>query len=628
MTRRNRAPDTTTASQTRYKSLRTWPAALILCLMTLCLFVPGIVDDGPAMLWAIKAFGPLLCCIIMLGWWGFFSNARWFERILAPLGLVGSVAAVLALNHKSMLPSAALVFTIPLGFALFALTTIVYQNTLRFRRTLVAVLIAALGFSFSLLLQAEGMWGNFSMGFKWRWETSVEERLLASGPSPVSVDKPSVDKPSVENSESTDSATASADAEKNDANAQPADSNSLLQRPDAEVIQAALLKPEWGEFRGGSADNVFRGPYFARNWSSNPPKELWRIPVGPAWSSFLVAGPVLFSQEQRGDKEAILCYDAATGKVQWISQVSGRFEDDLGGPGPRSTPVLSQGKLFAQGANGTLVRIDPLSGKIVWEKDLKVIADRAPPMWGFSASPIVTDSLVITYAGGSNDKGLLAFDIENGDLKWSAPSGKQSYSSPQLFNIQGKTLIGLTSDMGLHLYDPSNGKEFFRHDWQVTGYRACQPHLLSSERMLLPSGMGFGTRLLQLNTAAEPWTSEEVWTSRQLKPDFNDFVIYKDHIYGFDAAIFTCISLKDGARQWKGGRYGKGQVALLEESGLLLVASEDGDLILVAADPTGHQEITRMKVFKNKVWNHPVVVGDKLYIRNAEEAVCFQLPVE
>lgn len=589
-----------------YKPLRTWPVALLLCVMVLCLFVPGMVDDGPAMMWAITAFGPLLCCMVMLGWWLILSNARWFERLLAPIALVGIVAAIIPLSHKSMLPSAALVFTIPLGFTLFALSTIVFQNTLGFRRTWRSILIAALGFSFSLLLQADGMWGNFMMGFKWRWDSRVEQELLAR-----------------------DSATNNtAISESNAANAEANGEVDLLKRPDAEAIKSALLKPEWAEFRGGAADGVFHGPFYARNWSSNPPKELWRIPVGAAWSSFLVAGPVLFSQEQRGDKEAVVCYDAATGKVQWISEFLGRFEDDLGGPGPRSTPVLSQGHLFAQGANGSLVRIEPLSGKIVWEKDLKEIADRAPPMWGFSASPVVVDSLVIAYAGGSEDRGLIAFDIETGDVKWSVPSGKQSYSSPQVFTVQGKTLIGLTSDIGLHLYEPTTGKEFFRHAWQVSGYRACQPHLLSGDRFLLPSGMGYGTRLLQLNTSTEPWTSEEVWTSRQLKPDFNDFVIYKDHIYGFDASIFTCISLKDGSRQWKGGRYGKGQVALLEESGLLLVASEGGDLVLLAADPTGLQEITRIQVFKNKVWNHPVVVGDKLYIRNAEEAVCFQLPVE
>lgn len=615
MSQRNQKEETAPANSTVFKPLRTWPAALLICLMVLAMFVSKLVEDGPAALWTIPAFGPMFCCILMLLWWIVASRSHWAERILVPFALVGIAAAVLNFNHKSMLPLAALVFTVPVGFALFALGTIVFQNSLNSRRSFYVLLFATLGFSFSLILRADGMWGSFLMGFKWRWVPTVEEKLLST----------------VANRE--ESANENVSADSNSENSKPelktgGNVADLLKRDDAEAVQAALLKPEWAEFRGGSADSVFHGPFFARNWSSNPPKELWRIPVGPAWSSFVVAGPVLFSQEQRGDKEAVVCYDAATGKVQWVSEFLGRFQDDLGGPGPRGTPTLQQGKLLAQGANGSLVRIEPTSGKILWEKDLKEVAKRNPPMWGFSASPIVVDSMVITYAGGDGDLGLLAFDIETGELKWSAASGKQSYSSPQLFTIQNKPLIALTSDVGLHLYEPTTGKEYLRHTWQISGYRACQPHLLSGDRIVLPSGMGYGTRLLQLNTSTEPWTSEEVWTSRHLKPDFNDFVIYKDHIYGFDAAIFTCVSLKDGKQQWKGGRYGKGQVALLEESGLLLVASEDGDLILVAADPTGHQEVTRIKVFENKVWNHPVVIGDKLYIRNAEEAVCFQLPVE
>lgn len=576
-----------------YKPLRTWPAALLIVLMLVFRFVTGVIEDGPDFLWAITAFGPLLCCLLINVWWLTFSRARWFERLIGAAAMVGMIAAVLAGVDKSMLGPAALVFTIPLGYGLFALTTIFLQNQLRFQRTLLALSVAAIGISSSLLLKADGMWGNFAMGFKLRWSETVEDRLVAAG-----------------------------------SNSEPSVEAVLLARPDAEAVQAALLKPEWAEFRGGEADSVVRGKFYSRNWSSNPPKELWRIDVGPAWSSFVVAGPVLFSQEQRGDKEAVVCYDAATGKVQWMTEVLGRFEDPLGGPGPRSTPTLNSGKLFAQGANGALVCIEPTSGKIIWEKDLKQIAKREPPMWGFSASPLVIDSLVVAYAGGADDLGLLAFDAATGELKWSVPCGIQSYSSPQRMTIQGKTLIALTSEFGLHFYEPSSGKEEFRYDWEVNGYRACQPHLLSGDRVLLPSGMGYGTRLVQLKTGTQPWTADSLWTSRELKPDFNDFVIYKDHIYGFDGAIFTCIKVEDGKRQWKGGRYGKGQVLLLEDSGLLLIAAEDGELVLVAAEPTGQQELTRFRVFNSKVWNHPVVVGDKLFMRSAEAAVCYQLPTE
>ncbi len=572
--------------ENRYRPLSTWPVAILIALMIGLQFVPRLVEDGPAMLWMVSAFGPLLCSIIIVLWWITFSRARWFERILGFLGIAGLVAGTMQVVDPSMYGPATMMLIIPLGIGLFGLGLILLQNTLSFKRTTIALLFALLGLSFTTLLKGNGMWGNFALGLKWRWTPSTEELLAKS------------------------------------------DKNSLQSRPDIELVKAAIEKPEWAEFRGGAADNVFRGKFYSRTWSSNPPKELWRIPVGPAWSSFVVAGPILFSQEQRGENETVVCYDADNGKVQWVREIPGRFDDPLGGPGPRATPTLAGGKLFSQGARGALLSLDPLSGEILWQKSLTDVAKREPPMWGFSASPLVVGDVVVAYAGGDENLGLLAFEKDTGELKWSAASGVFSYSSPQLFQIAGRDLIGLTSEQGLHLYDPLTGNEFLKHDWRSQGYRACQPHLLPDNKILLPSSMGYGTRLLQIDTATEPWSTKELWTSRDLKPDFNDFVIYKDHIYGFDAAIFTCVRIADGKRQWKGGRYGKGQVVLLEDSGLLLVAAEDGDIVLVAAEPTGHQELARIKAFNGKVWNHPVIIGNRLYIRNDEEAVCYELPTE
>jgi outer membrane protein assembly factor BamB len=118
---------------------------------------------------------------------------------------------------------------------------------------------------------------------------------------------------------------------------------------------------------------------------------------------------------------------------------------------------------------------------------------------------------------------------------------------------------------------------------------------------------------------------EEVWTSLDMKPDFNDIVVHQGYIYGFDNNIFGCINLKDGKRKWKGGRYDKGQVILLADSDLIIVVSERGDLVLLRATPDKLQELAKIGAMKGKTWNHPVVVGNRLYVRNAEEAVCYGL---
>jgi len=134
-----------------------------------------------------------------------------------------------------------------------------------------------------------------------------------------------------------------------------------------------------------------------------------------------------------------------------------------------------------------------------------------------------------------------------------------------------------------------------------------------------------GTRAIRVKKSNSQYSAEELWTSRQLKPDFVDVVSYQGYGYGNDGGILTCIDLKTGERKWKGGRYGKGQILLLENSGLLLILSEQGLVVLVAADPSEHREIASFQALEGKTWNHPVVAGDRLYVRNSEQAAGYKL---
>ena len=188
-------------------------------------------------------------------------------------------------------------------------------------------------------------------------------------------------------------------------------------------------------------------------------------------------------------------------------------------------------------------------------------------------------------------------------------------------------MVLMLTNEGLTLVDPATGRERLNYAWKFDQYRALQPHVIGDDTILLPTGMSAGTRAIRITKKDDQWSATELWTSRDLKPDFTDLVTYQGYAYGNDAGLWTCIDLKTGERKWKGGRYGKGQALLLADSGLLLVAAEQGTVALVSADPAAFKEVASFKALEGKTWNHPVVVGNRLYVRNSQEAAAYELPL-
>ena len=243
-------------------------------------------------------------------------------------------------------------------------------------------------------------------------------------------------------------------------------------------------------------------------------------------------------------------------------------------------------------------------------------------MWGISSSPIVIDDLVIVAADGT----LAAYDTATGKLRWLGPKHGGSYSSPHLVTIDGVTQVVILSFPGAVSVNPADGKLLWEHKWD--GGAIVQPAITAEGDILINamSGMGgTGTRRLVIKHNGAAWTSEERWTTNGLKPYFSDFVVHKGHAFGFDGAILSCIDLADGKRCWKGGRYGNGQMLLLADQDVLLVLSEDGDLALVSATADQYKEIAKVPALNAKTWNHPVIVGNVLLIRNGEEMAAFRL---
>jgi outer membrane protein assembly factor BamB len=603
------------------KPLRLWPAVAIAIVQLLVMFGAPVVapDAGP-----IGMLGGVVGALAILVWWVFFSRAAWFERVGAIVLMIVAVWAASTVAHESIVGAGRgmLIFILPtpylsLALVAWAVATRHLHDGLRRATLVAAILLACAPFA---LIRTDGVSETVSQ-FHWRWTPTAEQLLLARGgdepqPLPPSAAPASSAAP-VEIPKDTPAATGSVPPVAVPA----APAVATIEAPAPAVTETPA---EWPGFCGPGRDSVVRGVRIETDWTKSPPAVIWRRPIGPGWSSFAVRGDLLYTQEQRGDDEVVSCYKVSTGEPVWRHRDAVRFYESNGGPGPRATPTVSHGRVYTLGATAILNALDAGNGAVVWSRDAASDTGRKIPEWGITSSPLVVDDLVIVAVSGT----LAAYDLATGRPRWTGPQHGGSYSSPQLATIDGVAQVLLLSAPGAVSVSPADGKLLWQHTWE--GGAIVQPALTADGGVLINAMSmmgGMATRRLAVSHGAGGWTVEERWTSRGLKPYFNDLVVHNGHAFGFDGSILSCIDLVDGARKWKGGRYGNGQLVLLADQDVLLVLSEDGELALVSATADQFTELARIPALNSKTWNHPVVIGDLLLIRNGEEMAAFRLPL-
>jgi outer membrane protein assembly factor BamB len=549
--------------------------------------------------------------LLIILWWAFFSRAPWVERVGGILLMIVALAAAkrildpsLATGGMGMLYFIYAIPVLSLAFVLWAVATQRLSNPVR-RATMVATILLACGVW--ALVRTGGITADMASDFAWRWTPTPEERLLAhanDNPAPAPAAPEEVKAP-----EPTPVPAAAPIAAK------------IIKEPIVVPREPAIAKTgaDWPGFRGPHRDDVVPGVEIETDWSASPPVQMWRRAVGPGWSSFAVRGDLIYTQEQRGSDEVVSCYSLTTGQPVWKHADAARFWESNAGPGPRATPALSNGRVYTFGATGIVNALDAASGAAVWSRNAGTDAGVKVPEWAFASSPLVLGDTVIVAAAGK----LVAYDIATGKPRWFGPDGGVSYSSPQLATIDEVRQILLLSATGVASVAAADGTLLWKHAWP--GYPIVQPALTADGNVLISVSDNSGTRRLAAAHGSGGWKVEERWTSAGLKPYFNDFVVHNGHAYGFDGNILACIDLNDGKRTWKGGRYGHGQLVLLSDQDVLLVLSEEGELALVAATPDQFKELAKFPAIEGKTWNHPVLAGDVLLVRNGQEMAAFRV---
>jgi len=612
------------------KPLRVWPGVPAVVMLWLLFFgVPAVAPE-----WTVSGMlGGIICAALVLIWWLFFSRAPWIDRFGAVAAIVVATIAAKRVVHISIAGGAMGMMTYALAIPVMPLVLVASavaarrQSSGRRRVSLAAGIL--LGVAALALVRTDGVRGGGKfVDAHWRWTPTAEERLLAKGDdaptASVAESRPVV--PAIAPAKGADTprsgstaapVTAPAAAAATVAIRKDAAPRAAIEDADANVV------PEWPGFRGPARDDVVHGVRINTDWTASPPVQLWRRPIGPGWSSFAVQGGVLFTQEQRGDDEIVSAYKVATGEPVWRHRDRVRFYESNGGAGPRATPTLSRGRVYSFGATGILNALDARSGAVVWSHNASADTQVAVPGWGFSSSPVVMGDLVIVAASGR----LAGYDAATGRRRWLGPAGGGGYSSPHPMTIDGVPQIVLQRGARTISVAPSDGTLLWEHVWEPSA-SIVQPAQIANGDLIVTTADamgGLGIRRLAIAQGSHGWSVQERWTSRGLKPYFNDYVVHKGHVYGFDGAILSCVDLEDGARKWKGGRYGNGQLLLLADQDVLLVMSEEGELALVSATPDKFTELARMPALDGKTWNHPVVVGDVLLVRNGEEMAAFRL---
>ena len=620
----------------RQTALRVWPGvAIVLFQWFLYLVLPSVAPGFEIFgvsLGIVSVIGAVACGAVLLLWWLFFSRAYWSERLGAVALMAGALLATKVVVHESiagagqgMLLYFASIPGLCLALVIWAVVARRFSHTMR-RLSLVAAILIA--FAPWALVRTAGITSDGSE-YHWRWTPTPEQRLLAEAKEETFTAAPKPLEVSTETPPVSALPTTAANVSPAPSSAVKAEAVATETAPATKVdiapasSESVIPRVEWPGFRGPNRDGVIRGVQISTDWSTSPPASVWRRPIGPGWSSFAVEGDLLYTQEQRGDDEIVACYRVSTGEPVWRHRNSARFWESNGGAGPRGTPTVSQGRVYALGATGILNALNAATGAVVWTRNAATDTGVEVPGWGFASSPLVVNDVVIVAVSGQ----LAGYDMRTGEPRWQGPKGGAGYSSPHLVTLDGVPQVLLLRGSRTISVAPADGTLLWEHVWQV-GVGIVQPAVAPNGDLLITTGDamgGLGIRRVSVKRSDVGWKVEERWTSRGLKPYFNDFVVHKGHAFGFDGSILACINLEDGARAWKGGRYGNGQLVLLPDQDWLLVMSEDGELALVNATPDKFTELAKIPALDGKTWNHPVLIGTLLLARNGQEMAAFRL---
>jgi outer membrane protein assembly factor BamB len=389
---------------------------------------------------------------------------------------------------------------------------------------------------------------------------------------------------------------------------------------------------DWPQFLGPTRDGVYAGSNLAAVWPKEGPPVVWQKSIGQGFSGPAVADRQLILFHRLDDKEVVACLDARTGEPKWTSAYPTAYRDDFGfDEGPRATPCIAEGRVYAFGADGMLSCLNLADGKMLWQVSTKDEFHWRKGFFGAACSPLVEGNGVLLNIGGEGGAGLLAFDKATGRVLWKCSDDEASYSSPVAATIHDRRYAFFFTRAGLVAVNPADGAVQFHYPWRSTmnaSVNAATP-LIIDDSIFLSACYGTGAILLRVkdNGVEKVWSGDDI-----LSNHYATSVQRQGFLYGIDGRAdpgfsptpnLRCIELKTGKVRWQDDSTGAATVLLAGDQ--LLILTEGGELIRAPATPSAFKPGDRVQIMPSGVRAYPALADGFLYARSKDKLFCVNL---
>ena len=396
------------------------------------------------------------------------------------------------------------------------------------------------------------------------------------------------------------------------------------------LVSQAAFTQDWPQWRGPNRDGVVASFTPPKVWPDKL-KTVWRVPVGIGHSSPVVVGRRVYLFSRQDENEVASCFDLDTGKQVWRDSYPTPYMMNPAavthGKGPKSTPVLDKGKLYTLGISGVLSCYDADSGKLRWRREFSKASKETSPLYGTAMSPIVDRGLLIAHVGGNDSGALTAFDADTGELRWSWTGDGPGYASPIAAEFGGVRQIVTQTQKYIVGVNASNGQLL----WQIpfeTEYVQNSVTPVMYKQTLIFSGLDKGVFAINVVHRENKWTAEQLWQNPEVSMYLNSPVVSGDYLYGLShkrKGQFFCLDARTGTTLWSSnGREGD-NAAIVASAELLFLLTDAAELLVARSGPKQLEVLKRYTVAQSPTWAHPVLVGNRILIKDASTLALLSL---